>query len=490
MIIERNLLIPRLTSLQDINYLLFGLIFEDIFGEDFKEMVSIKPKNKREEIYLMSKLLSFFSKQFYDSIPLDHIRGEDIVDKNVNSIHDLLEIISAFVKFIPKDFGDKQNNSLKFDAKGVQTSRSSNSSSVEELKDIDLCDISNRLRYESTSSSQSTESSPESSIRSLCPSTSVLRQKSINIENKEQRQTLLKQTDDKSIQTEQQMQTIPRISHRIVSPKDISFEEYKRLKCENFATLLGHRLHETLKLKQMTDIIEYKIKRYYGDVTTLTPKKINSKFSMKLRTNSNKKPSIRSKTTLNKKNITPLKSKSNDFKSLDDLIKAFPEIPRNTIKSIKDQENHQKRVIENLNKDLLLKESKLKSKLSEAIETQQKRSQIIRSDIKHLETLAETKTSKMSKLKEIAEKRDSRIERARIQKMLEKYQNDVKSKYKRLQSIEEKIVLNEYEKREKQQKDRIQDLRRNIREKQDLEMERQKKMLDTFETLSVFQTIL
>ena len=65
---------------------------------------------------------------------------------------------------------------------------------------------------------------------------------------------------------------------------------------------------------------------------------------------------------------------------------------------------------------------RVKSQLKDAIEAQEKRSQLIGNEIKQMQILAETKGSKIAKIKENASKRDSRIERTRIQKMLDKYQ--------------------------------------------------------------------
>jgi hypothetical protein len=195
---------------------------------------------------------------------------------------------------------------------------------------------------------------------------------------------------------------------------------------------------------------------------------------------STKSPIIKRKVDLTK---TKTPQKIIQISSLDDLIKAYPEISRNTIKSLREQERHQQRIVESLNKEVAINEAKVKSQLNSAIKTQNKRSQIIRNDIKNLESLAETKSAKLEKMKENATKRDSRIENARMHKTIESFHNQMMSKYKRLQAVEEKIVIEEFEKRHKTQQENIVQFRKRIKENHLMEIERQKKMLDAFETL-------
>jgi hypothetical protein len=289
-------------------------------------------------------------------------------------------------------------------------------------------------------------------------------------------------TQSKAIQTEVE----PKSSPKTVSRKEITFDEFKKVKTDNFATELGHRLHEALKLKEMSEVIENKIKRYYGDVTVKTPVSNNLKSTLKSRNRrkhlirSTKSPIIKRKVDLTK---TKTPQKIIQISSLDDLIKAYPEISRNTIKSLREQERHQQRIVESLNKEVAINEAKVKSQLNSAIKTQNKRSQIIRNDIKNLESLAETKSAKLEKMKENATKRDSRIENARMHKTIESFHNQMMSKYKRLQAVEEKIVIEEFEKRHKTQQENIVQFRKRIKENHLMEIERQKKMLDAFETL-------
>ncbi|CAG2165512.1 unnamed protein product [Oppiella nova] len=493
-IVDRNLLIPRLTSLKDITYEFFVMIFEDIFGSDFADFSSIVPKSKSREIQLMAKLLAFVSKDLF-AVELDHIRAEDIIDHKVLPIHDFLEIIATFVKYLPKEF--KENNSFgsKPQTKAIEMIGSPKMSTEDLLRSLDRHRSQTRLSADSTSSSQSTSSESKESF--LRPKRSLRQTKpSFDCNTSNRKQDSRQQS--KAIQTDIETQVIPKsiiwpkstksigLQKGMDSPKESSFDEYKRLKCENFATLLGHRLHETLRLKELTDSIEYKIKRYYGDVTTRTPQKPVIRSATKPK--SARKTWFRTKRSPQMKRNTQLKCKTpvkQSFRtsSLDELIKAFPEIPRNTIKSLQNQEKHQKKVIEGLNKDIAVNEQKVKTRLSAAIETQHKRSQLIRNEIKHLEALAETKGSKMQKIKENAEKRDERIERSRMHTMMNRFQNDLNAKYKRLQAIEERIVLKEFEEKEKRRKDYINDFRHRIQEKHSLEMEKQKQMFDAFETL-------
>ena len=485
-IIARNLLIPRLTSLKEINYSFFLMIFDDIFELDFPELLSIEPKNRSLEIKLMARLLTFISNDLF-SISFDHIKAEDIVDGNINSVHDLLEIISTFIHYIPDKFSKVEDVPIGalLSTKSVQTGFSSDEESIENFSQRFSPKISRNLDYLSSKSSSSSESSSSESthIQLRTRFKDIVEPKklmNLSVESSISSKTPIKEPtlESKAIQTEFEPEPKPQsdVSPKIASLEDVTLDEYKRLKYENFATVLGNRLHETLKLKEMTDNLELRIKKYYGDVTAKTPQR-------KARTVRRQSP----------RNKTPLKSKSTNRKvspsktpksfSLDHLLKTFPEIPRNTIKSLKEEENRQKKVIENLNKEISINQMKVKSKLKEAIDRQEKKSNIIGSEVKQMQTLVAMKGVKAAKIKENSAKRDSRIERARIQKMVDKFQNELNSKYKRLQSLEERIVVNEFEKRQKQQNDCINEFRKRIKEKHSKEMERQERILDSIDTL-------
>ncbi len=493
-IVERNLLIPRLTSLKDINYQLFCLIFDNIFNIDCS---LFNPKTKSQEIEVISKLLSILSNDLV-SISLDHIKPEDIVDKNLNTIYNLLEIIATFIKYIPKQFNKFENNAnykqnknnfdstkRKFNTKAIQTNFNENQINRDLRNDFYNKNASKYLNLLKTSSSSS-----YSAQSSLCESIPDLIQSTpesdyhLNAcgDYKESHPKQEIKTQSKAIQTEVE----PKSSPKTVSRKEITFDEFKKVKTDNFATELGHRLHEALKLKEMSEVIENKIKRYYGDVTVKSPVSNNLKSTLKSRNRrkhlirSTKSPIIKRKVDLTK---TKTPQKIIQISSLDDLIKAYPEISRNTIKSLREQERHQQRIVESLNKEVAINEAKVKSQLNSAIKTQNKRSQIIRNDIKNLESLAETKSAKLEKMKENATKRDSRIENARMHKTIESFHNQMMSKYKRLQAVEEKIVIEEFEKRHKTQQENIVQFRKRIKENHLMEIERQKKMLDAFETL-------
>ncbi|CAG2105051.1 unnamed protein product [Medioppia subpectinata] len=497
-IVARNLLIPRLTALKDIDYAFFVVIFEDLFGEDFADFSATVPKSRSHEIQLMARLLAFVSKDLF-AIDLDHIRADAIVAHNVLPIHDFLEIIATFVKHLPKEF--KENNVFPSTPKTMPAKRSPKMSTEDILRSLDPYKSESSSSPKSLSSSESNEPlrRPKESTtrrRSLRHAKSSFGYDTSNRKEDSSKQSIAIQTDIEipiGVQTTSTAVSPKAIKHiglqtsGLDSPKPVTgFDEYKRLKCENFATLLGHRLHETLRLKELTDSIEYRVKQYYGDVTTQTPQRIVRKSAAKAK--SGRKVSFRTKRSPQVKRKTPAKCQNSlrqSFRTqnLDDLVKSFPEIPRNTVQSLRNQERHQKKVMENLNKDIKVNEQKVKSRLNAAIDTQQKRSQLIRDEMKHLETLAETKSSKMLKIKENAEKRDERIERSRMHKMMDRFQNDMNAKYKRLQAMEERIVLKEYEEKEKRRKDHINDFRQRIKEKHSLEMNKQKKLLDAIESL-------
>lgn len=496
-IIETNLLIPRLTSLKDINYQLFCFIFNDIFRIDCS---LFDPKTKSEEIDVISKLLSTLSNDLI-GISLEHIKAEDIINKKLNTIYDLSEIISTFIKYIPKQINENVNNyhsiKRKFDTKSVQTNGENLLFSLNKQLKSDYCLNSNTIKNNknqiypvlkpwSGSSSSHTITSNGCECPDIIQSTSNSFHSNSCGDNSNchPKQELI--TRSKAIQTDVETKRTPKTFPKTIEPKLITFDEYKRAKTNNFALELGHKLHETLKLKEMSEVIENKIKRYYGDVTAQMPNRTTYRSSTKARsgrkqlTRNKKSPIIRRKfDSFKVKNI----KQNNQFSSLDDLLKTFPEIPRNTIKSLREQELHQNKIVERLNKDIVANEMKVKLKLNSVIETQNKRSQIIKKDLKHLESLAVTKNVKLEKLKDNAEKRDSRLERVRMHKTIESFHNDMLSKYKKLQSIEEKLVLKEFEKKHKSQQESIAQFRKRIKENNEMEIERQKKMLDAFETL-------
>lgn len=488
-IVARNLLIPRLTSLKEISYSFFFMVFDDIFDLDCHRLSLIEPKNKSQEVKLMARLLAYISNDLF-AISLEHIKAEDIVNGEVISIHDLLEIIFTFIEHIPRKFAKTRDAviDVKLVTKSVQTSLTSEDTSVENIYPLPQNFDFDYLSSKSISSSDSSEStSIEVKTRLDLRSDQNYRRKSpetsIRVQSSQESKAI--QTEDELIVTD--VKSKGEIPLKTASIEEVTLEEYKRMKYENFATVLGNRLHETLKLKEMADNLEMRINHYFKDVTANTKQR---------RTRSSPKITIqRYRTSLPPKAKTPLKCKAADRKispnrsqnafSLDQLLKNFPEIPRNTIKSLKEEENRQKKAIENLNKEISMNQMKVKSKLKEAIERQEKKSNIIANEAKQMQSLLAMKGSKAENLKEMAAKRESRLERARIKKMIDKFQNELNSKYKRLQSIEERIVVQEFDKKRKQQNDCINEFRKSIRERHLTEMERQKRILDSIDTLLV-----
>ncbi|XP_054166367.1 uncharacterized protein LOC128963863 [Oppia nitens] len=109
-IVGRNLSIPRLSSLKDINYAFFVHIFEDLFGDDDIAAIVQRPQSRGHEIQLMTRLLAYVSGDLF-AIPLDHISPAGLVAGDLVAIHDFLEIIAEFLKYLPEEFTENNNNS-------------------------------------------------------------------------------------------------------------------------------------------------------------------------------------------------------------------------------------------------------------------------------------------------------------------------------------------------------------------------------------------
>lgn len=414
-IISCGMTIPRLTFIQDINSMFFAQLFKQLF----KVNIIFDVNSKVDQIRLIDSLITALSNRLL-GVPLDHINCKKILAFDSKSIFDLLEIIYALVKHLPS----KQIST----STDYQIHINSSNKQVQTEFDSDLEDA----------------------------------------------------IDDKSTSPVTNSETLAhQHSQDFQAKTDDDLSKFKQLQTENFAMQLGMKLHEILKLKQMTRQIETNIKQFYHDDHF---GKKNMK-SPKTKCQKSKKMTKRVKFEQKKQmNLRRMMPNTRDL-DLDELLLRFPDIHKGAAKALKQQEINQQKVIANLNKQVITNETKMEMMMKDAIEKQEKKSQMIHQDVRRLQRLTETKQEKTERIRQNAEIRDNRLERARLEKIINNYYTETISKLKELQSKEEILVKKEFEKRFNEKKDDIMEFRKRIKELHNKEKEKQRQLLEKFENL-------
>lgn len=416
-IISCGMTIPRLTFIQDINSMFFAQLFKQLF----KVNIIFDVNSKVDQIRLIDSLTTALTNRLL-GVPLDHINCKKILAFDSKSIYDLLEIIYALVKHLPsKQISTSTDHQIHISSsnKQVQTEFDSDS------------DLEDAIDEKSTS---------------LVPSP----------------ETLANQ-----------------FSQGFQAKIDDGLSKFKQLQTENFAMQLGMKLHEILKLKQMTRQIETNIKQFYHDDNfgrkNMKSPKTKAQKSKKM----TKRVRFEQKKQINLRRMMP---NTRDL-NLDELLLRFPDIHKGAAKVLKQQEINQQKVIENLNKQVITNETKMELMMKDAIEKQEKKSQMIHQDVRRLQRVTETKQEKTERIKRNAEIRDNRLERARLEKVINNYYTETISKLKELQSKEEILVKKEFEKRFNEKKEDIIEFRKRIKELHNKEKEKQRQLLEKFQNL-------
>lgn len=429
LIILRQMSCPRVRSLTSLHAIFYSELFKNVFGYDVPDSIS-NPAKIEDDIHNVQCVIDTLSLDIL-SISLSHIMGEDIINKNPTAISNLLEVFKGYLDAIGQ----------------------SNSSGATDFSKLSSSIVSQHLS-KSSSKSMGKESSSTSSSSYQSTETSSTSSKDSTIQ------------DPRSSMFHPSIRPLASIYH--LRSNGNESDSNVETPCDKPLDTLYKKVFEKVPRRRVTPARRRSV---------LIPKCLRSPKKME---NPDRQNPVH-------KTVPRVCGGY-----LSEINSALPgiQLSQQTTNEIRQMGvNHVKFMVSNLT-HLQTKKRKAQKQLEDAIVKQRKILDMDKKDVEDDKRVAETKQAKKNQLKVQSLLTDCNIRKARMKKYYNNYHLRHRKRMSQKSTKEEVLLKNLFQERLALQKENLNEVRKQLRQEEQIEAMEQQWETETLANFYETQTSL